>query len=256
MSAPVVPTKTPLGQDELRRRAGGLGQRHRTILFLVDGRRPLSEVLSLAQQAGSTTAHFEDLVRLGYVQMPPEEPPPVTIYPPLEASAEAAELTHVELTVPGDVAAGEPQLVPEPVAERVTLPVAEASPEPLPEPATIAAPAAQAAPAAPLRPPAAPASAPAQAREEEPLAEVRRCLLMALRLDLTPFSFRAQSRVRAAPDASALVEIVWQMEGDVPHARRSHEGLLSLQRARELLGLGNTLVDEDSQSGRLEEDDW
>jgi hypothetical protein len=258
MSAPVVPTKTALGQDELRRRAGGLGQRHRTLLFLIDGRRPLSEVLSLAQQAGSTTTHFEDLVRLGYVQLPPQELPPVTLYPPLTPPAEAAELTHVELTVPGDIdAPAGPLTVPTPVAETVILP----TPAQEPAPVAAAAPVAVEAPAAvappPARPPVAPAAAaPVDEEDNEPLAVVRRCLLETLRLDLTPFSFRAQSRVRAARDTAAMVELVWQIEADLPHSRRSHAGLLSLQRARELLGLGNTLVDEDSQAGRLDEDDW
>ena len=53
MSVTTIPTKTPLGHEEMRRRTGGLGQRHRTILFLIDGRRPLSEVLSLALKAGA-----------------------------------------------------------------------------------------------------------------------------------------------------------------------------------------------------------
>lgn len=278
MSAPVVPTKTALGQEELRRRAGALGQRHRTILFLIDGRRPLSEVLSLAQQAGSTTTHFEDLVRLGYVQMPPDDLPPVTLYPPITSSAEAAELTHVELTVPGEPEATGSIEVPTPVAETVFVPVPPREPTliepvaPSPRPALAELPAPAAAPAAapaiaPVAPPTAvlaPASAPApqpaaaieDEDDSEPLAVVRRCLLETLRLDLTPFSFRAQSRVRAAQDTATMVELIWQIESDLPHSRRSHAGLLSLQRARELLGLGNTLVDEDSQAGRLDEDDW
>ena len=81
MSAPPIPTKTALGQEAMRRRTGEINQRHRTILFLVDGRRLLSEVLGLAHQAGAATSHFEDLVRMGYVELPPEEPPPATATP-------------------------------------------------------------------------------------------------------------------------------------------------------------------------------
>ena len=44
MPVTTIPTKTPLGHEEMRRRTGGLGQRHRTILFLIDGRRPLASV--------------------------------------------------------------------------------------------------------------------------------------------------------------------------------------------------------------------
>lgn len=259
MPAPVIPTKTALGQEELRRRTGGLGQRHRTILFLIDGRRPLSEVLSLAQAAGAQTAHFEDLVRLGYVEMPPEEvaaPAPAALAP-----AEVIELTHVELTVPAEPPPEEASTeVPAPVAETVILPT-PAVPAALPTMPLEAAPppaAAGAAPAAvaPPRSPVAQAVAQLVAPEpEEPLAAVRRCLLETLRLDLTPYSFRAQSRVREAADTQAMIDIVWEIESDLPRGRRSHAGVLSLERARELLGLGNTLVDEDSQAGRLD-DDW
>ena len=69
MPKPVPPVKTPLGIEEMRSRSNGLNQRHRTMLFLVDGRRPLSEVLALALQAGARTSHFEDLVHMGMVEL-------------------------------------------------------------------------------------------------------------------------------------------------------------------------------------------
>jgi hypothetical protein len=292
MPAPVIPAKTALGQEELRRRTGGLGQRHRTILFLIDGKRPLSEVLSLAQKAGAATNHFEDLVRLGYVEMPPEEfapTVPADALPAEEPPAELAELTHVELTVPaGDDDAPPP--VPETVSEAVVLaPQAEPEPEPAPAagvaPAPAVTPASAPAPApevarapAPVAPPArAPAPAPltialppsappvrtpvADAVEEfvdenEPLGKVRRCLLDALYMDPTPFGFRAAMRVRTARTTAALIEIVWEMERDMGLSMRSRSGLQNLQRARELLGLGNTLVDEDSQSPRPDDSTW
>ena len=72
MYAPAAPVKTALGHEELRRRSTAIGQRHRTVLFLIDGRRPLSEVLSLSLQAGALTSHFEELVRLGLVELPAE----------------------------------------------------------------------------------------------------------------------------------------------------------------------------------------
>jgi hypothetical protein len=296
MPAPVIPTKTALGQEELRRRTGGLGQRHRTILFLIDGKRPLSEVLSLAQKAGAATSHFEDLVRLGHVEMPPEEfAPTVPVAELLEEAqeppADVAELTHVELTVPAE-APGEdeaPPPVPETVSETVVLAPA---PEPAPEPPPAAAPVAAAAPAAhgptPVSSPPAPIAAPAVAAalpaiglpniglppsappartpvaeaveelvdESEPLGKVRRCLLDALYMDPTPFGFRAAMRVRTARTTAALIEIVWEMERDMGLSMRSRSGLQNLQRARELLGLGNTLVDEDTQSPRPDDSTW
>ncbi|MFZ2651169.1 MAG: hypothetical protein WA210_13790, partial [Burkholderiaceae bacterium] len=65
-----APFKTQLGVDELRGRSRTLSQRHRTVLLLVDGRRALGEVLSMAQQAGAQASHFEDLLRMGMVEAP------------------------------------------------------------------------------------------------------------------------------------------------------------------------------------------
>lgn len=257
MPTPVIPAKTTLGQDELRRRTGGLGQRHRTILFLIDGRRPLSEVLSLAQKAGAATSHFEDLVRLGYVELPPEEPAPVEAIEPEEAAAaEVAELTHVELTVAGDAHEAP---VPPPVAEAVllvappvvaetALPTAaepEVGPPPAPEPDPT--------PSPPRRLPVAQAVAALVADEQGPFETARQCVLDTLRLDFTPFSFRAGPRAREATTTAQLIDLIWEIERDLSQSRRSRAGVLALQRARELLGLGNTLVDEESQPGRLDE---
>ena len=281
MHLPTVPTKTLLGQEELRRRTGGLGQRHRTILFLIDGRRPLSEVLSLAHQAGAATAHFEDLVRMGFVELPPEEPPA----PAPAELAEAADspdapaqarITHLDVEVrageaewvdelqsaPADIAdvappPAEPVAPAMPVASPV--PVAPSSPPPLPpEPVAefpsrpFLPPSRQpvaAAPPRPARPPAAPP-------EDLPLAEqVRAQLLEALRHDAQPAGSRIAQRLRQAQGTAELIEVVWVMERGLRHSQRTHRGLLALQRARELLGLGNTLVDEESVPDRPD-DDW
>lgn len=66
----MIPLKTPEGQQELTRRSHGLSQKHRTILLLVDGRRSLDEVMGLAQHAGATPKHFEELLVLGLVLLP------------------------------------------------------------------------------------------------------------------------------------------------------------------------------------------
>ena len=210
MPAIPVPTKTPLGQEELRRRTGGLGQRHRTLLFLIDGRRPLSEVLSLALQAGAATSHFEDLVRLGFVEMPAEEPPAP---PPEVAHAPAqVQITHLEVEVP--VPALTPAERAEPVPAEDMAPFAptqvQDDPEPegamLTEPAVLAVavppplpPAPPPAPPAPLRPqtyaqappPVPPAAPPARHAEELPVLErARDSLLEALRHDAQPSGSR------------------------------------------------------------------
>ena len=67
---PEVPFKTAMARDELARRGGGLTQRHRTVLLLVDGRRSASQVLALALQAGAAEAHFHELVASGMIGFP------------------------------------------------------------------------------------------------------------------------------------------------------------------------------------------
>lgn len=265
MSAPAIPAKTVLGQEALRKRTGEITQRHRTVLFLVDGRRPLSEVLSLAHQAGAATSHFEDLVRMGYVELPPEEPPaPPPVEVPLETPP-PAEITELAVEV---------EAAPEPVAEtpgpaETEVPPPPPPPLPLPAPppaprVVATAPAGEDLPRSPFLPPGRvvpPPQPPAPpvvvlAEDLPVLDQARAQLLECLRCDPQPNGGRLVERVRAAKGSSELIEVVWTMERGLHHHQRTHRGLIALQRARELLGLGNTLVDEDSTPGRLDDDDW
>jgi hypothetical protein len=75
-----VPIKTPEAVAELSSRQRKLSQRHRTVLLLVDGRRPEDEVRQLAVAAGSPETCFDELLDLGMISRPaplePEPPPP------------------------------------------------------------------------------------------------------------------------------------------------------------------------------------
>lgn len=294
MPHPEAPVKTPLGQDELRHRTRGLGQRYRTILLLVDGRRPLGEVLGMAHQAGAQTSHFEELVRLGLVALPSgvAAPEPVETAP---GALDTPRLTNVELDVL-DEAALTPMgaLLPEPEDE-ADFEIAEPPdtvPEPEPEPADAplshddSGASASEVPAelAPLpvpasEPPQAPESEPAvtlsdmprapawtQVRdtpfkvadharaaprmdEEQRLNHVRDLLLDTLQRDSLLFATFAVGRVRSALTQGDLIKLVWEIERDRGHARRNRHQLVNLQRARELLGMGNTHVAGESQSG-------
>jgi hypothetical protein len=62
-----IPVKTPEGVDELGSRQRKLGQRHRTVLLLVDGRRRESQVRQLAVQAGVPDQIFDELVAMGLI---------------------------------------------------------------------------------------------------------------------------------------------------------------------------------------------
>jgi hypothetical protein len=62
--------KTAEGQAELVSRQRGVSQRHRTMLFLVDGRRSVTQVKSLAAQAGVPETCFDELLGLGLISLP------------------------------------------------------------------------------------------------------------------------------------------------------------------------------------------
>jgi hypothetical protein len=63
----VPPLLTTAGQAELTTRRLRLSQRHRTVLFLVDGRRSEDDVRALAAQAGAGAHCLDDLMALGLV---------------------------------------------------------------------------------------------------------------------------------------------------------------------------------------------
>lgn len=346
MPVPNVPTKTALGHDELRLRKHGLGQRYRTILLLIDGRRPLAEVLSLAQQAGSQTSHFEELVRLGMVELPADAaaPEPVITEP---GALDALRVTDVEVRVPAPAPA--PMTEPPPVVESAAVAVQAPAPlpappapkqaAPAPAPAPIrpkpqpqppepvaepdllsssrvealaqlvgsistprtqsttarkgsaaagqqsaSVPAAKAAatvkvtqPVSPAPPPARPkarraapaAPAPAKAKaaaartpkpappppvplapesaesaEDQLIGQVRELLRQTLHYDPPSFGSKLYSRVSNASTLQELVDLAWEFERQPNHPRRSRAGMWTLQHARDLLGLGNTLVQD------------
>jgi hypothetical protein len=62
-----IPVKTPDGLAELRQRTRRLSQRHRTVLLLVDGKRALNEVQTMALQAGAPQSCVDDLLALGLI---------------------------------------------------------------------------------------------------------------------------------------------------------------------------------------------
>lgn len=362
-----VPVKTDLGADELRGRSRTLGQRLRTVLLLVDGRRSLRDVLSLAQQAGAQASHFEELLQMGMVKMPEipagrEASAPErrarssglaasgqsrwpSVAPPAQGGPKTASLSASTLWQQGPTASAStlvvqmqthppesalddigdvipsgypPQAVhalPVETSKARGLPVlTEARPEPglaavprarvappLPLPRVApedAVPAAKAKPLGAGRPPAVrPAAAPppvdalvvaspqaaanprvraggdaaravpalslrdevqrvaeaavVSARrspveaETEQLEHVRSLLFDTLRIDSPVFGARMLLRLRQASSRDDLIELVWAIERHLAETRHSRKEMLSLHRARELLGLGNTVVPDE-----------
>lgn len=66
----MAPIKTAEGLAELGQRMLRLGQRHRTVLLLVDGRRSSDEVLALAAAAGVPRTCYDELLALGLIAEP------------------------------------------------------------------------------------------------------------------------------------------------------------------------------------------
>ncbi|MGY4829822.1 hypothetical protein ACVNIS_14735 [Sphaerotilaceae bacterium SBD11-9] len=292
-----APAKTPAGLDELRHRTRGLGQRYRTVLLLVDGRRPLGEVLGMAHKAGAQTSHFEELVRMGLVEIPDDVQAPEPVET-LSGALDTPRLTSVDVDVFSEAALtpmGEllPEEDDEPDTSAPLAPTREAYDEQEDEPVArfseiALAPVTRAVPVLPPVPPPTPVPAPApaaryveptvqlhdtprapdwvqQAREtpfkvadharaapkmtdEQRLQYVRDLLIDTVRRD-SLFATFSLGRVRAALTHKELIKLVWELERDRAHARRNRDQLLNLQRARELLGMGNTLVAGDSQAG-------
>ena len=90
MATPPIPVKTADGQAELASRQRRVSQRHRTVLFLIDGKRSEDEVRALARQAGSSDTCFNELLDLGMIRLPEAVLPatagsPVHVDIPLEA---------------------------------------------------------------------------------------------------------------------------------------------------------------------------
>lgn len=96
MIAGTIPIKTPVGQAELTARERSVSQRHRTVLFLVDGRRSAPDVRSMAEQAGVPDTCFDDLVELGMIALPA---PPASPPQRMAATASFDALDHAGLDV-------------------------------------------------------------------------------------------------------------------------------------------------------------
>ena len=370
LQSTAAPVKTQLGLDELRGRSRTLSQRHRTLLLLVDGQRALSEVLSLAQQAGAQISHFEDLIRMGMVQLPGEvfrslehetlpgtldalrvtsvevevSVPPVPPVPPElpQASPPRSGSIAPPQAPAGPVAAADstepvwanarpsetsrttendargvrepaldwnlgpltPRLVqaPDPSLTGRRTANAEARPQAsqpalrvAPNPTLAAAPAQPQTPPLPARMPvrpdaevggqavaanrvhrrsprpaelplALPAARPAEAARRtvhhstaatdvgsaqsaearaKKLDQVRELLFETLRIDSPLFSMRVMIALRDAKTEDELIELVWVIERHLAKGRYSRQEMRNLQHARELLGLGNTVVPGD-----------
>ncbi len=68
MDIKAVWRKTPKGQDAIARRAGGLSPRLRSVLIMVDGKRPTADFDQLAAGLGSPEALLSQLASGGFIE--------------------------------------------------------------------------------------------------------------------------------------------------------------------------------------------
>lgn len=97
MLAGWIPIKTPEGQAELGARQRRVSQRHRTVLFLIDGKRNAQEVRTMAAKAGVPESCFGELVELGMVVL--SEPTFSLLLD--DDTAPAPGIRHVDVPLPG-----------------------------------------------------------------------------------------------------------------------------------------------------------
>lgn len=66
-----IPCKTAAGHAELASQVCRLSRRHRALLLLVDGDRPIGEVVRLGQEAGVPRGYIDELFALGLIVIGP-----------------------------------------------------------------------------------------------------------------------------------------------------------------------------------------
>lgn len=72
-----IPCKTAAGHAELASQSCRLSRRHRVLLLLVDGDRPLDAVVRLGQAAGVPRSYIDELFALGLVVIGPPMAQPI-----------------------------------------------------------------------------------------------------------------------------------------------------------------------------------
>lgn len=207
-----IPIRTPEGQAELSTRAHRLSQRHRTMLFLVDGKRSAIEVRGLAAQAGVPEACFDELTALGLIMLPEptfslllDEPPP----PP--------EALHIDLPLPGpDETSEDSVLLP---ASRTLQPDSSLLSELTPGDSWL----------------------PSQGLEGDTaadagFAEARLILARAVRAEAPVTGSLTLLRLRRARTRADLAALLDEVEARIAKPRRSLAAAQTLRRVRHLLG--------------------
>lgn len=218
MVAGTIPIKTPEGQAELSTRQRRVSQRHRTVLFLVDGRRSATEVRSMALQAGVPESCFGELLEMGLIMLP--EPTLSVLID--TAAAPPADVLHVDLPLSGfdggAVAAAADSLLP---PSRTLYPTLSGD-------STLAGP-----PTANLWQPS---DAGALGAIDPVVAEARLILLRAVRAEAPLAGSLTLMRLRRARTRAELASLLDEVEARITKPHRTLAASQTMSRVRQLLG--------------------
>ena len=235
MVAGTIPIKTPDGHDELSTRQRRLSQRHRTVLFLVDGKRSATEVKSMALQAGVPDACFDDLLAQGLIVLP-EPTVPVLV----DLGVAVVETAHVDLPLaaaPLAAATARPAAAAPVVAARV--PAATAAPDSLLPPSRTLYPTLSADSTlgdSPVPDSWLPSDSGSLGRIAPAVAEARLVLLRAVRAEAPLAGSLTLMRLRRARSRADLLALLDEVEVRITKPHRSLAANQTMRRVRALLG--------------------
>ena len=210
-----VPIKTPEGQAELSTRQRRLSQRHRTVLFLIDGKRSANEVRALAARAGAGDSCFDELIELGMIMLPP----PTFSLLIEDAPHDPGDTLHVDLPLsgPNSVSAIEDSVLPPSQSLQPDSTSADALPGETPADSWYAA-----------------LEGDSQAGDASFL-EARSILVRAVRTEAPVAGSLTLLRLKRARSRDELVSLLDEVEQRIVKPHRSLAAMQTLRRARVLL---------------------
>lgn len=212
MFAGTTPVKTAEGQAELNTRARRVSQRHRTVLFLVDGRRSEEEIVQLAAKAGVPKICFDELVEQGFV---------MRAYPTfslvIDEPAAEPDVLHIDLPI----GAEDSSLIPLPAARTLQ-----------PDSVSLDSVAGHAGAADAW----VPSDHAALQRSDPAFAEARLILMREVRAQAPVTGSLTLLKLRRAQSRADLTSLLAEVEGRLRKPHRSVTVDHTLGRVRQLLG--------------------
>jgi hypothetical protein len=208
-----APIKTPDGQAELATRQRRVSQRHRTILFLVDGRRSEAQVKALAAQAGVPESCYGELLDMGLIMVPQLTVP---LIPERDDNPHFVESQHIDLPLHDSGPPSEEAMLPSALSLQPESVNGElGSPESW----------------LPVE------GEEAKAVVDTPLEEARDILLRAVRSEAPVAGSLTLMRLRRARTRADLQELLDEVEMRIRKPHRMLATTQTMRRVRQLLGI-------------------